>query len=162
MWLIDLANEEADGALWRDSRTAARGVARTIDHQLPAPRGNPHAAAVVSGPDHPDRRRCDAAHAAHAAHATTPHLASGAGIAVEDSVVLAALLAEHPSVTVAFERFMELRFERCRDVVETSVAIGALQQSGASLAAFGALVGGGEDRLRADVWMSGRRSPRTD
>jgi hypothetical protein len=45
-----------------------------------------------------------------------------------------------------------LRWERCRDVVETSVAIGALQQSGASPDEFGRLVGGAEQRLRADIW----------
>jgi 2-polyprenyl-6-methoxyphenol hydroxylase-like FAD-dependent oxidoreductase len=91
-----------------------------------------------------------------AAHSTTPHLASGAGIAVEDAIVLSALLAEH-DVGLAFTRFMELRWERCRDVVETSVAIGALQQSGASPAEFGRLVGGAEHRLRADIWSGEAR-----
>jgi 2-polyprenyl-6-methoxyphenol hydroxylase-like FAD-dependent oxidoreductase len=87
-----------------------------------------------------------------AAHPTTPHLASGAGIAVEDAIVLGTLLAERSGVADAFARFMELRWERCRDVVETSVAIGALQQSGASPDEFGRLVGGAEQRLRADIW----------
>ena len=89
-----------------------------------------------------------------AAHSTTPHLASGAGIAVEDGVVLATLLAERDQVGDAFSRFMALRWDRCRDVVESSVAIGALQQSGASPAAFGALMGAAEHRLRADIWSA--------
>jgi 2-polyprenyl-6-methoxyphenol hydroxylase-like FAD-dependent oxidoreductase len=93
-----------------------------------------------------------------AAHPTTPHLASGAGIAVEDALVLGALLAESGDVDAAFAGFMDLRWERCRDVVETSVAIGALQQRGASAAEFGRVVGGAEQRLRADIW-SGNPPP---
>ena len=87
-----------------------------------------------------------------AAHSTTPHLASGAGIAVEDAIVLGTLLAAGGEVSEVFAAFMDLRWERCRDVVETSVAIGALQQSGASPAEFGRVVGAAEHRLRADIW----------
>ena len=54
-----------------------------------------------------------------AAHATPPHLASGAGIAIEDSIVLARCLREQGSVPEAFELFMRKRYERCRLVVET-------------------------------------------
>ena len=93
-----------------------------------------------------------------AAHSTTPHLASGAGIAVEDAIVLATLLAAGGVVSDAFAAFMDLRWERCRDVVETSVAVGALQQSGASPAEFGRVVGAAENRLRADIW-SGAMPP---
>jgi 2-polyprenyl-6-methoxyphenol hydroxylase-like FAD-dependent oxidoreductase len=87
-----------------------------------------------------------------AAHSTTPHLASGAGIAVEDGITLATLLAEGGSVEDAYQRFTDLRFERCRDVVESSVQIGSLQQKGGSPAAIGALIGAAESRLRADIW----------
>jgi 2-polyprenyl-6-methoxyphenol hydroxylase-like FAD-dependent oxidoreductase len=62
-----------------------------------------------------------------AVHATTPHLASGAGMAVESAVVLAEELARGTSVDAALAAYEERRFERCRDVVETSVAIGQLQ-----------------------------------
>ena len=64
-----------------------------------------------------------------AAHPTTPHLASGAGIAVEDALVLAEEFARSDTVAEAFARFMERRFERARMVVERSVEIGALQQA---------------------------------
>jgi 2-polyprenyl-6-methoxyphenol hydroxylase-like FAD-dependent oxidoreductase len=55
-----------------------------------------------------------------AAHATTPHIAYGAGIAIEDSVVLAEELGRDQSVGAALEAFMRRRFDRCRLVVETS------------------------------------------
>ena|SRR5579871_3698647 len=55
-----------------------------------------------------------------AAHAPTPQLASGAGMAVEDAIVLAELLAQELSVEGVLERFMVRRYERCRMVVEAS------------------------------------------
>lgn len=60
-------------------------------------------------------------------HATTPHLASGAGMAVESGIVLAEELARTDDVAVALNSYQERRFERCRDVIETSVAVGKLQ-----------------------------------
>jgi len=58
-----------------------------------------------------------------AAHATTPHLGQGAGMAIEDSLVLAEELNNEDSVSNAFAAFMKRRAERCRYIVETSVAI---------------------------------------
>jgi 2-polyprenyl-6-methoxyphenol hydroxylase-like FAD-dependent oxidoreductase len=55
-----------------------------------------------------------------AAHATPPHLASGAGIAIEDAIVLARCVSEHGSVAAAFDSFMRQRYERCRMVIEAS------------------------------------------
>ncbi len=63
-----------------------------------------------------------------AAHATTPHLAMGAGIAIEDGIVLAEVLASEDSVESALDRFMERRFDRCRLVVENSAQLGAWEQ----------------------------------
>jgi 2-polyprenyl-6-methoxyphenol hydroxylase-like FAD-dependent oxidoreductase len=63
-----------------------------------------------------------------AVHATTPHLAAGAGLAIEDAVVLAELLDESPSVPEALERFGKRRFERCRTIVESSLQLGAWEQ----------------------------------
>jgi 2-polyprenyl-6-methoxyphenol hydroxylase-like FAD-dependent oxidoreductase len=59
-----------------------------------------------------------------AAHTTTPHLASGAGIAIEDGLVLADELAQAESLDLALERFMARRYERCRMVVENSAQLG--------------------------------------
>ena len=58
-----------------------------------------------------------------AAHATTPHLGQGAGMAIEDSLVLAETLATEDSITKAYEAFMQRRQERCRYIVEHSLAI---------------------------------------
>ncbi|MDT0509548.1 FAD-dependent monooxygenase [Novosphingobium sp. MMS21-SN21R] len=62
-----------------------------------------------------------------AVHATTPHLASGAGMAVESGIVLAEELARTGDVTAALRAYQNRRFDRCRDVIETSVAVGKLQ-----------------------------------
>ena len=65
-----------------------------------------------------------------AAHATTPHLGQGAGMAVEDSIVLAEEMSRDQSFEDAMEAFMERRFERCKFVVETSVQIGDWEMEG--------------------------------
>lgn len=62
-----------------------------------------------------------------AAHATTPHLASGAGLAVEDALVLAEEMTAAPTVAEGWRRFEERRWERCRLVVETSVRLGQME-----------------------------------
>lgn len=58
-----------------------------------------------------------------AVHATTPHLGQGAGMAIEDSIVLAEELAAADNIEDAFKKFRERRFERCRYIVEASKAI---------------------------------------
>jgi 2-polyprenyl-6-methoxyphenol hydroxylase-like FAD-dependent oxidoreductase len=63
-----------------------------------------------------------------AVHTTTPHLAFGAAIAVEDATVLCELLAELP-VDEAIERYTPRRFERCRLVVENSVQLGEWERN---------------------------------
>lgn len=63
-----------------------------------------------------------------AVHATTPHLAAGAGLAIEDAVVLAELVDESPTLSDGLERFVERRFERCRIIVESSLQLGAWEQ----------------------------------
>jgi 2-polyprenyl-6-methoxyphenol hydroxylase-like FAD-dependent oxidoreductase len=75
-----------------------------------------------------------------AAHATTPHLAAGAGIAIEDSLVLAEELAGGGELDQALLRFMERRFERCRLVVESSVKLGQIEMSHGSTAEHGRLM----------------------
>ncbi len=58
-----------------------------------------------------------------AVHATTPHLGQGAGMAIEDSVVLAEEIARAADPETAFTAFRNRRFERCRYIVEKSLAI---------------------------------------
>jgi len=64
-----------------------------------------------------------------AAHATTPHMASGAGLAVEDGLVLAGELTKTGNVATALRNFMDRRFERARLVVETSVRVGEMEMA---------------------------------
>lgn len=63
-----------------------------------------------------------------AVHATTPHLASGAGMAIEDGIVLAEELRSK-SLQQALASFMSRRFERCRLVVESSVRLGQIEMA---------------------------------
>jgi 2-polyprenyl-6-methoxyphenol hydroxylase-like FAD-dependent oxidoreductase len=58
-----------------------------------------------------------------AVHATTPHLGQGAGMAIEDSIVLAEELARHDRPEAAFSAYRERRFERCKYIVDASKAI---------------------------------------
>jgi 2-polyprenyl-6-methoxyphenol hydroxylase-like FAD-dependent oxidoreductase len=62
-----------------------------------------------------------------AVHATTPHLASGAGMAVESGIVLAEELARADSVAAGLLAYQERRYPRCQDVIDSSVSVGRLQ-----------------------------------
>ena len=75
-----------------------------------------------------------------AAHPTTPQLASGAGIAVEDALVLAEEIEVAATVPDAFDAFLARREERCRLVVESSIEIGRLEQQRAPAEAQTAVV----------------------
>lgn len=66
-----------------------------------------------------------------AVHATTPHLASGAGIGVEDAIVLAEELARHASLEAALQAFTDRRYERCRLVVHNSLELGEMERRNA-------------------------------
>lgn len=59
-----------------------------------------------------------------AVHATTPHLGQGAGMAIEDAIVLAEELARAETPQIAFEAYHARRVDRCRYIVEASRAIG--------------------------------------
>ena len=58
-----------------------------------------------------------------AVHATTPHLGQGAGMAIEDSLVLAEELARHDEVETALTAYRNRRFDRCAYIVRSSLAI---------------------------------------
>ena len=64
-----------------------------------------------------------------AVHATTPHLASGACIGIEDALVLAEELAK-ADAPVALAAFGQRRFERCRMVVENSLRLAEIEIAG--------------------------------
>jgi 2-polyprenyl-6-methoxyphenol hydroxylase-like FAD-dependent oxidoreductase len=58
-----------------------------------------------------------------AVHTTTPHLGQGAGLAIEDSLVLAEELGRHDGMEAALQAYHERRIGRCAWVVRASLAI---------------------------------------
>lgn len=67
-----------------------------------------------------------------AAHATTPQLASGAGMAMEDGVVLGECVAAASTLDEALGAFIARRFDRCSLVVENSLKLGQLERAGST------------------------------
>jgi len=65
-----------------------------------------------------------------AVHATTPHMAAGAGIGIEDAIVLAEELGRGVTVEAALQAFQARRWERCRMVVENSGRLGEIEIGG--------------------------------
>jgi 2-polyprenyl-6-methoxyphenol hydroxylase-like FAD-dependent oxidoreductase len=65
-----------------------------------------------------------------AVHATTPHLASGACIGIEDGLVLADELGRASDVMQGLQQFQARRYERCRMVVENSARLGEIEITG--------------------------------
>lgn len=63
-----------------------------------------------------------------AAHCTTPHLAQGAALAIEDAVLLAELLVRDDPFEALFEQFMRRRFARAEIVVSASLQLGEWEQ----------------------------------
>lgn len=55
-----------------------------------------------------------------AAHASSPHIAQGAAMAIEDAVVLAELLSQETGVARALSEFERRRFPRCKFVQDLS------------------------------------------
>jgi 2-polyprenyl-6-methoxyphenol hydroxylase-like FAD-dependent oxidoreductase len=75
-----------------------------------------------------------------AAHTTSPHLGQGAGMAIEDAVVLSQELNGAGSLEDSLARFMRRRFERCKFIVEKSELVGTWQMNRSPDANIPALV----------------------
>lgn len=58
-----------------------------------------------------------------AVHGTTPHLGQGAGLAIEDSLVIADELSKASTPEGAFQNYRTRRFDRCDYIVKNSLAI---------------------------------------
>jgi 2-polyprenyl-6-methoxyphenol hydroxylase-like FAD-dependent oxidoreductase len=63
-------------------------------------------------------------------HATTPHMASGACIGIEDAIVLAEEIGKAAGVAAALEGYQARRWERCRMVVQNSGRLGEIEIAG--------------------------------
>lgn len=59
-----------------------------------------------------------------AAHATTPNMGQGAGMAIEDAIVMADLMVNYNDVSTIFQKFEDIRFDRCMMITKTSYRIG--------------------------------------
>lgn len=75
-----------------------------------------------------------------AAHATTPQLASGAGMGIEDGLVLGEEIGRSDNVVDGLKAFMTRRYTRCKLVVDSSLEIGRLEREHAPPAAQTAVV----------------------
>jgi len=62
-----------------------------------------------------------------AVHASTPHLAQGAGMAIEDAIVLAEELEKADDPETAFTAYRARRFDRAKFIAENSILIGDSQ-----------------------------------
>ena len=83
-----------------------------------------------------------------AVHATTPHLGSGAGLAVEDAIVLAELIERWgENLELVFDEFMQRRLDRAKYVVETSGEIGRMEIAGESMMARSMLLAKGFEHV---------------
>ena len=106
----------------RETLSAAAPAVRTMAEQIVDDRSvvyRPLEALLVEGPWHNGR----IVFLGDAVHATTPHLGQGAGMAIEDSIVLAEELARHDDIESALTAYRDRRFERCAYVVRSSLAI---------------------------------------
>ncbi|MFN4101063.1 MAG: FAD-dependent oxidoreductase, partial [Pararhodobacter sp.] len=65
-----------------------------------------------------------------AVHATTPHMAAGALLGMEDGMVLAECGATQGTLDAAFAAFEQRRFERCRMVVDNSARLAEIEVTG--------------------------------
>ncbi len=76
-----------------------------------------------------------------AVHASTPHLAQGAGMAIEDALVLAEELEAADAPEAAFEAYRARRFKRVAHVAVNSIKIGDMQMGKIEPLDVGALTG---------------------
>ncbi|MDT7837002.1 FAD-dependent oxidoreductase [Aquabacterium sp. OR-4] len=86
-----------------------------------------------------------------AVHATTPHLASGAGIAIEGALVLAEELARRHSLEGALLAYAGRHYDRARLVVTASGRMGQIEQLGGSREEHTAIMRDAQQKLRAPL-----------
>lgn len=84
-------------------------------------------------------------------HATTPHLASGAGIAIEGALVLAEELGRRHCLEGALLAYAGRHYDRARLVVTASGRMGQIEQQGGSLEEHTAIMRDAQSKLRAPL-----------
>lgn len=68
-----------------------------------------------------------------ACHSTPPHAGYGAGLSMEDAIVMAEQIAADGAIEDRLTRYGDRRYDRCRKMVDASVALGELEVAGAPL-----------------------------
>ncbi len=86
-----------------------------------------------------------------AVHATTPHLASGAGIAIEGAIVLAEELARRHFLEGALLAYAGRHYDRARLVVSASGRLGQIEQEGGSKEEHTRVMVAAQQALRAPL-----------
>ncbi len=119
-----------DGAL-KDARVLYRPLA---GHMIPGPW---HRGRIVLLGD--------------AVHATTPHLASGAGIAIEGAIVLAEELKRRHFLEGALLAYAGRHYDRARLVVSASGRLGQIEQEGGSKEEHTRVMVRAQEALRAPL-----------
>lgn len=84
-------------------------------------------------------------------HATTPHLASGAGIAIEGALVLAEELGRRHYLEGALLAYAGRHYDRARLVVTASDRMGQIEQQGGSLEKHTQIMRDAQEKLRAPL-----------
>lgn len=84
-------------------------------------------------------------------HATTPHLASGAGIAIEGAIVLAEELQRRHSLEGALAAYAGRHYDRANLVVSASARMGQLEKEGGSREEHTRAMKQAQDALRQPI-----------
>jgi 2-polyprenyl-6-methoxyphenol hydroxylase-like FAD-dependent oxidoreductase len=84
-------------------------------------------------------------------HATTPHLASGAGIAVEGAIVLAEELGRRHYLEGALLAYAGRHYDRARLVVTASGRMGKIEREGGSVEEHTQIMRDAQEKLRAPI-----------
>jgi 2-polyprenyl-6-methoxyphenol hydroxylase-like FAD-dependent oxidoreductase len=67
-----------------------------------------------------------------AVHSTTPHLASGAGMAIEGAIILSDELNKDQTIDEALTNYQKRHFERAKLVISTSTRLGEIEMNNGS------------------------------
>jgi 2-polyprenyl-6-methoxyphenol hydroxylase-like FAD-dependent oxidoreductase len=86
-----------------------------------------------------------------AVHPTMPHLASGAGLSVEDGLILAIEMIDADCVETGWRSFTARRYDRAAMVVANSLKIAALEQAGGHENEVKALMGSSAHALAEPI-----------
>ncbi|KAB0622280.1 2-polyprenyl-6-methoxyphenol hydroxylase-like FAD-dependent oxidoreductase [Castellaniella defragrans] len=83
--------------------------------------------------------------------ATTPHLASGAGIGIESGIVLGEELGRHADLQAALDAFHARRWERCRMVIHNSERLCRIEMEGGDKEEHGRILRESMQALTASI-----------